>query len=520
MMTSTLLLATALAATLDTDLRAVAALPGEPARVAAAGVTRDESPILTIENDAAFDPTSTKRRVVLIGGPDDQRAGEAVVAAVRWFKTRASSSVRREWTISALPNARFEPTDKQSLPRWITFQAPDLVVTFGGSWDALKGVPYKSVGVRRDQPTGDDKARVEDGRQAVLKEFQQIFSTAVGRSPLHDELVARITRDPIAIAQLLSRTYPETPAISYIPSIAWTQTWRLASIVHDDSLRDRVRRQIQPWMSGEKKLFGDRIQLTAVAGTMIFAELAMAGDTDAQRLADEAVPLAAARKATGIAEYGQGWTDDMFMAASVLARASLRPKHQAELDAAATLLIDYAARLQQPNGLLNHASDAPAAWGRGNGFAAFGLMETLTAMPAQHRSRPKLLEILRRQLAAVRTQQSPDGAWRQIIDEPGAYREETATAMLTTVIARGIRLGWLDRSYMPVVQRGWRALAAHVAADGAVIDVCTSTGGGPTKRYYYDRQALTGADDRGGAMALLAAMEMYELAKSGQSARQ
>jgi rhamnogalacturonyl hydrolase YesR len=210
----------------------------------------------------------------------------------------------------------------------------------------------------------------------------------------------------------------------------------------------------------------------------------------------------------------------MFMAASVLARASLRPDHQAELDAAARLLIDYAARLQQPSGLFNHASDAPAAWGRGNGFAAFGLMETLTAMPAPHPLRATLLEILRRQLAAVRMQQSPDGAWRQIIDEPGAYREETATAMLTTVMARGIRLGWLDRAYLPVVQRGWQALAAHVAADGTVIDVCTSTGGGPTKRYYFDRQAITGADDRGGAMALLAAMEMYELSKSGQSARQ
>jgi len=350
--------------------------------------------------------------------------------------------------------------------------------------------------------------------------FQKIFSTSIGRSPLHDELIARIQREPLAIATLLARKYPETPAISYIPSIAWTQTWRLAPIVHDDSLRDRVRQQIQPWMSGEKKLFGDRIQLTAVAGTMIFAELAREGDATARRLADEAVPLAAARKATGIAEYSQGWTDDMFMAASVLARASLRPDHQAELDAAARLLIDYAARLQQPSGLFNHASDAPAAWGRGNGFAAFGLMETLTAMPAPHPLRATLLEILRRQLAAVRMQQSPDGAWRQIIDEPGAYREETATAMLTTVMARGIRLGWLDRAYLPVVQRGWQALAAHVAADGTVIDVCTSTGGGPTKRYYFDRQAITGADDRGGAMALLAAMEMYELSKSGQSARQ
>jgi rhamnogalacturonyl hydrolase YesR len=73
---------------------------------------------------------------------------------------------------------------------------------------------------------------------------------------------------------------------------------------------------------------------------------------------------------------------------------------------------------------------------------------------------------------------------------------------------------------LPVVQRAWRALAAHVAADGTLVDVCASTGAGTTRRYYFDRPAVTGADDRGGAMALLAAMEQHELAKSRQSTRQ
>jgi rhamnogalacturonyl hydrolase YesR len=208
-------------------------------------------------------------------------------------------------------------------------------------------------------------------------------------------------------------------------------------------------------------------------------------------------------KPDGIAEYGQGWTDDMFMASSILSRTG-------HVDEAATLLASYARRLQRPDGLFNHAVDGPAAWGRGNGFAALGIVEALTVMPARHRSRATLLEIYRRQMAAIKAQQSPDGMWRQVIDDPAAYREETATAMLLTAMARGIRLGWIDRSYAPVVDRAWHGLAAHVAADGTIIDVCTGTGSGPTHRYYFDRAAITGADDRGGAMALLASMEMYE----------
>jgi len=503
-MITAFIITAALATTLDVDVQSLAALSGEPSHVSAAGITRDESPILTLENAGAFDPAATGRRLVLVGGLDgDARSVDAVVAAVRWFKTRASAAMRREWTVSALPSANFESTDKQSLARWITFQAPDLVVTIGGAWDAVAGVPYRNFSA-----------------SDIAAALPKLLASKIERSALHGEIVARVQREPLAIARLLARRYPETPSISYIPAVAWTQTLRLAAVTSDESLREKVRRQIQPWMSGEKKLFGDRIQLTSVAGTMIFAELAAAGDTTALALAEEAVPLAAARKPSGIAEYSQGWTDDMFMAASVLARASVRPNHQAELDTAARLLIDYAARLQQPNGLFNHAIDAPAAWGRGNGFAAFGLMEALTVMPAQHPSRAKLLDIYHRQMDAVRRQQAPDGMWRQIIDEAGAYREETATAMLMTAMARGIRLGWLDRSYLPVVERAWPALAAHVVADGTLVDVCASTGGGTTKRYYFDRPAITGADDRGGAMALRAAMEMYELAKSGQSARQ
>jgi rhamnogalacturonyl hydrolase YesR len=148
-----------------------------------------------------------------------------------------------------------------------------------------------------------------------------------------------------------------------------------------------------------------------------------------------------------------------------------------------------------------------------------GLNAVLARLPESHPSRAKLLDILRRQMAAVRANQAPDGAFRQIVDEPGAYREETATAMLMSVMARGIRVGWLDRTYLPTVQRAWRALSAHVADDGAVIDVCAGTGAGPTRRYYFDRPAVTGGDDRGGAMALFASIEIHEIASMRKFAR-
>ncbi len=482
---------TPFAASLDADLAAVAALPGEPHTVSAAGLAADESAVLSLENASAFDPSVARRRLVLVGA-DEAPAADAVVATIRWIKTSAPASIRDRWIASAVPRPRFRPEDAQALARWLTFQAPDLVVQIGGSG----AVPIEGVRIEKIPAAGATAAL-----QALLS------AGASAASAAHETMVARIRRDPSDIARLLAKRYPESPSISYIPAVSWVNTLRLAADINDATLRARVIDHVRPWLFDGRKLFGDRIQLTAVAGTMVFDELA-ASEPAAVPLVEEGARLAGAEQAPGVAQYGGGWTDDMFMATTVLARTGKRAGRAQDFDIAARLLTAYAARLQREDGLFNHAVDGPAAWGRGNGFAAMGLTEALTALPANHPQRAAILRIYQRQMAAVLEQQAPDGMWRNVIDEPGAYREETATAMLLTAMARGARLGWLDRSYASAVQRAWRGLAAHVRDDGTVIDVCASTGGGTSRKYYLDRQAITGPDDRGGAMALLAAMEM------------
>jgi rhamnogalacturonyl hydrolase YesR len=101
------------------------------------------------------------------------------------------------------------------------------------------------------------------------------------------------------------------------------------------------------------------------------------------------------------------------------------------------------------------------------------------------------------------------------VDEPTSYRELTVTAMTVAAMARGVRLGWLDRDVTPAITRGWHAVLARVNDDGTVKDVCSGTGAGPTKEYYLNRPVVNGADDRGGAMVLLAAIEMAELNRRG-----
>ena len=223
-------------------------------------------------------------------------------------------------------------------------------------------------------------------------------------------------------------------------------------------------------------------------------------------LTERADEVAAFMLEGGSIRFATGWTDDMFMAGAVLARA---PGRNAALG---PLLRSYAARLQRPDGLFIHAADGPHAWGRGNGFALLGLAEALTYLPGDWSDRSAVLEIYRKHVKALAGFQSDDGSWRQVVDEPASYRELTVTAMTTAAMARGVRLGWIDHAtYDPIISRGWSAVAARVNPDGTVKDVCSGTGAGATKEYYLNRPAVNGADDRGGAMALLAAIEVESM---------
>lgn len=517
------------------EVEQIAALPGEPRSVSAAGVTKSGVRLVTLENGLPFDATS-RRRIVIVAW--DDRAVRAALGAIRWFKTQASASDRERWSVSALLLGSSDdaaPTQTLQFPpvagffnhsrqpesryvwRWATYQAPDLLLEIRGSDVLSTGRP--PAGSLAAAMAGGTEAGTVHSAFASVRDtdgtaaLQHAFKAAedLRGSELRATLGARVSRRPVAIAQTLAARYPLQPAVSYIPSIAWATTLRLADIIKEERLRQKVLREIRPWLTRDEPLFGRRISLTEAAGAMVYADLAERGEPGARELAVQGADAALPAAANGIAQNGQGWTDDMFMSAAILARTGTMPGRESDLDRLAALLISYAGRLQSDDGIFVHFTDGRVAWGRGNGFAALGLMEALTSVPANHGSRAQLLEIYRRQMNGLRTMQAPDGMWRQVVDEPGAYREASVTAMTLTAMARGVRLGWLDKRYLPSIERAWHALAAHITEDGAIIDVCAGTGSGPTLRYYLDRPAISGPDDRGGAMALMAAVEMMEL---------
>ena len=325
---------------------------------------------------------------------------------------------------------------------------------------------------------------------------------------------ARQTAEPLAVARILAGKYPAQPIMSYIPALSWSSQLRLTSLTNEPQWREKAMRDMQPLASGERAAIAEPYRLTSMAGALAFADASsINGDAAAGELAKKVAAFILPQKPDEVIRFATGWTDDMFMASSVLSRVD----NGAHAAVVGNLLTAYAAKLQRPDGIFIHAVDGPHAWGRGNGFALLGVTEALTHLPANWADRARVLDIYRRHVTALAKLQSDDGSWRQVVDEPSSYRELTVTAMTTAAMARGVRLGWIDRAtYEPVINRGWSAVAARVNADGTVKDVCSGTGAQATKEYYLNRPVVNGADDRGGAMALLAAIEVEMLRRAAR----
>jgi rhamnogalacturonyl hydrolase YesR len=321
--------------------------------------------------------------------------------------------------------------------------------------------------------------------------------------------------EPLEVARWMAARYPANPIMSYIPALSWSGSLRLAALTGEARWKEKPLREMQPFITGERPAIAEPYLLTSLAGHLALSDAgAWEGNAAAAELAKKGADFIMPESAPEVVRFPRNWTDDMFMATSVLARVGARTGDERYARVVGRLLTSYAEKLQREDGLFIHALAGPHAWGRGNGFAMLGLVEALTHLPATWPERPRVLDIYRRQMRGLASHQSDDGSWRQVVDEPTSYRELTVTAMTVASMARGVRLGWLERAeFMPVIERGWQAVSARVSEDGTVRDVCSGTGAQATKEYYLERPVVNGADDRGGAMVLLAAIEMAELAR-------
>lgn len=323
----------------------------------------------------------------------------------------------------------------------------------------------------------------------------------------------RLKRTPVEVAQQLAQHYGhELDQVAYIPALALVGRLRLADLTDDTSHLSDVEQIVKPYFDGDKPSLPENTSGSNLSGHLVFSELArVTGKTRYIELAKAAADLGfdAQGNPKESMPFHNEMSDALFMGIPILAEIGQLTGDAKYFDMALRHMKFMRKLCLRSDGIYRHSPLDEAAWGRGNGFPALGLALSLSAMPDDHPGRADMLTAFRNHVKALTQHQDPTGMWHQVIDHPESYRELTATSMITFAMLRGMRSGWLDRdTYKPVADRAWEALKTRIAPSGELVDVCTGTGKQETLRDYFDRPAILGHDDRGGAMALMVSTEM------------
>lgn len=105
---------------------------------------------------------------------------------------------------------------------------------------------------------------------------------------------------------------------------------------------------------------------------------------------------------------------------------------------------------------------SPNFWGRAMGWYAMALVDVLDYFPAEHPQRATLVKDLQRLMPVLVKYQDPKtGCWMQIVDQgsrAGNYPEASASSMYVYALAKGVRLGYLDKSLMASARKGYAGI--------------------------------------------------------------
>lgn len=112
-------------------------------------------------------------------------------------------------------------------------------------------------------------------------------------------------------------------------------------------------------------------------------------------------------------------------------------------------------------------------WGVGNGWAAAGMTRVVRALPDNMtEEKDQITGYIRELLDAVLKYQRADGLFNDILDDPSTFVDTNSAQMFAYAIFRGVKGGWVDKSYLKYAEMMRKAAHKKVDAFGIVQGVC------------------------------------------------
>ena len=176
----------------------------------------------------------------------------------------------------------------------------------------------------------------------------------------------------------------------------------------------------------------------------------------------------------------QVWLDGLYMGETFASEYAVMFDDKAKFDDIANQFVWTENHVRDAKtGLLYHAWDeskkqrwanpqtgqAPGFWGRGMGWYGMALVDVLDYFPKDHPRRKELISILQRFATAVRNyQDASSGVWYQVLDQGarrGNYLEASASCMFTYALAKGVRMGYIDKSYAATAKKAFDGIISN-----------------------------------------------------------
>ncbi|MEL7587788.1 MAG: glycoside hydrolase family 88 protein [Prolixibacteraceae bacterium] len=167
---------------------------------------------------------------------------------------------------------------------------------------------------------------------------------------------------------------------------------------------------------------------------------------------------------------------------------------------------------------------SPHVWGRAQGWYLMALVDILDFLPEDHAGRTEIINILNRAArAVVNAQDQESGVWFQVMDQNGRegnYLEATASSMFVYALLKGLRMGYLDQSYLEPAKKGFEGIRQNFIReneDGTIsLTRCCAVAGLGGKPYrdgsfeYYTSTAIRDDDPKGVGPFIMACIEMHK----------
>jgi len=302
-------------------------------------------------------------------------------------------------------------------------------------------------------------------------------------------------------------THPETPPtqITYPDVCTWLGGMWFAEVTKNKDLFNRFETRFTPLFGAEKNLlpkpnhvdnnvFGSvPLELYLQTKQSKYLDLGLKYADTQWILPEDAKPEQKAWDDQGYSWQTRIWIDDMFMITAIQAQAFRATGDRKYIDRAAKEMVLYLDKIQLKNGLFYHSPEALFSWGRGNGWMAAGMAEILRILPKDNPDRNRIMEGYHKMMGALLKYQEADGMWRQIIDDPQAWKETSSTAMFTYAMITGVKNGWLDKkTYGTAARKAWLALISYINQDDELTEVCEGTNIKNDRDHYMQRKRIVG----------------------------